>query len=118
MEFPIQSYLRRAAGRGRDTQQAGPFLATFTSQNTNPFLNYAIPDEGASPSPEDIASLIAVHQQRQRIPRLEYIPQTAPAVEPALLAADFCVEERMPLMICSPEQLQHPSLPAGIELLV
>lgn len=117
MEHLIQSYLRRAASRGRDTQHIGPLLATFTSQNTNPFLNYAIPDEDASPSPEDIASLIAAYQQRQCIPRVEYIPQAAPAVEPALLAAGFCVEERMPLMICSPEQLQPPLLPSGIELL-
>lgn len=117
MEHHIQSYLRRAATRGRETQQVGPFLATFTLQNTNPFLNYAIPNEGASPSPEDIASLIAAYQQRRCIPRLEYLPQIAPAVEPALLASGFHVEERMPLMTCSPEQFHQPPLPPGVELL-
>lgn len=117
MEHHIQSYLRHAATRGRTTQRIGPFLATFTPQSTNPFLNYAIPDEGTSPSPEDIASLIAVYQQHKCIPRLEYLPQLAPAVEPALLASGFRVEERMPLMNCSPEQFHHPPLPTGIELL-
>ncbi|HYU77064.1 MAG TPA: GNAT family N-acetyltransferase [Ktedonobacteraceae bacterium] len=117
MEHNIQSYLRHAATRGRDIQRIGPFLATFTPHSTNPFLNYAIPDEGTSPSPEDIASLIRVYQQQKCIPRLEYLPRRAPAVEPALLAAGFHVEERMPLMICLPERLHHPPLPAGIELL-
>lgn len=41
----------------------------------------------------------------------------APVVEPALLAAGFRVEERMPLMICSPERLHYPPLPAGVDLL-
>jgi ribosomal protein S18 acetylase RimI-like enzyme len=117
MEHHIQSYLRHAATRGRDTRRIGPFLATFSPHSANPFLNYAIPDEGASPSPEEIASLITVYQQRKRIARLEYIPRLAPAVEPALLASAFRVEERMPLMICSPEQFHHPPLPMGIELL-
>lgn len=117
MEYQIQSYLRRAAARGRDTQHIGPFLATFTLQDPNPFLNYAIPDEGAAPSVEEIAALITVYPQRQRVPRLEYLPQAAPDVEPALLASGFHVEERMPLMICSPEQFHQPPLPAGIELL-
>lgn len=118
MERQIQSCLRHAATRGRDTRRVGPFLATFTPRNANPFLNYAIPDEEAAPSPEEIASLIAVFQRRQCIPRLEYLPQVVPAVEPALLASHFSVEERMPLMTCSAEQFHLPPLPADIELLI
>lgn len=114
----IQSYLRHAAMRQREVHHSGPFLATFTAHSNNPFLNYAIPDQDAAPSPEDIVSLIGIFQQRSRIARLEYIPSLAPAVEPALIAAGFTVEERMPLMVCTRERFSSPPLSSGVELLV
>ena len=48
LERRIQDALRHHAPRGRDTEQIGPFLATFTRDTTNPYLNYAIPDEGGT----------------------------------------------------------------------
>ena len=117
MELGIQGYLRRAAGRGREVEGVGPFLATFTPGSANPFLNYAIPDEGAVPALEEVAALVAAFGRRQLVPRLEYLGQLAPAVEPALLAAAFSVDERMPLMVCAAERFRLPALDAGIELL-
>ncbi len=118
MESRIQSYLRTVACHERETARVGPFFATFTPKNPNRFLNYALPDDGATPSPSDVAALIAAYEQRGRMARLEYIARLAPAVEPALLAAGFVVEYRLPLMICYPGQEQALLPPAGIEFVV
>src|SRR5919198_4606718 len=95
----IQAYLRVAAPRGRDSERIGPFLATFNRDSDNPYLNYAIPDDGATPSADDVAALVNAYRARARKPRLEYVSSLAPAVEPALLAAGFEVEGRLPLMV-------------------
>jgi GNAT superfamily N-acetyltransferase len=115
LESRIQDALRHHAPRGRDREKIGPFLATFTRDTDNPYLNYAIPDEGGSPSPDDVGGLVAAYRARERKPRLEYIPAIAPAVEPALLAAGFEVEGRLPLMTCpAPVEVRAPD---GIELI-
>jgi ribosomal protein S18 acetylase RimI-like enzyme len=116
MESRIQSYLRFAASQGRETQQIGCFLATFTLHDANPYINYAIPDDGAVPTHAEIDALVAAFKERQRKPRLEYLTPIAPDVEAALLAAGFEVETRTPLMICTPGQ-QRLHLPPNIELI-
>ncbi len=105
-----------AAPRGRDHERIGPFLATFNRLDDNPYLNYAIPDDGAAPSAEDVARLVDAYRTRARKPRLEYIPSLAPAVEPALLSAGFEVEGRLPLMTYAGGS--GGSDPEGIELVV
>jgi ribosomal protein S18 acetylase RimI-like enzyme len=118
MDDRIQSYLRKAVSLPRDTEQIGPFLASFSRHSTNPFLNYAIPDDGAIPSLTDVKALIAIYQRRGLKPRLEYITTVAPAVESALSAAGFTVEGRLPLMICTPGSEQLLTVPPDIELIV
>jgi ribosomal protein S18 acetylase RimI-like enzyme len=105
-----------AAPRGRDHEQIGPFLATFNRLDDNPYLNYAIPDDGAAPSADDVARLVDAYRTRARKPRLEYIPSLAPAVEPALLSAGFEVEGWLPLMTYAGGS--GGSDPEGIELVV
>lgn len=95
----IQSYLRVAAPRGRDSVRLGSFLATFNRQSDNPYLNYAIPDDGAEPADAEVAALVDAYRTRSRRPRLEYVAALAPAVEPALVAAGFTAEGHLPLMI-------------------
>jgi hypothetical protein len=102
MESRIQSYLRFAASQQRDTEQIGPFLATFSRHSANPYLNYAIPDDEAAPSLADVNALIAAYSVRGRKPRLEYVAKLAPAVEETLISAGFTVEGRLPLMTCTP----------------
>jgi ribosomal protein S18 acetylase RimI-like enzyme len=118
MESRIQSYLRVAASHQRDTEQIGPFLATFSRSNDNPFLNYAIPDDNAIPSSADVAALIVAYEQRSRQPRLEYIAQLAPAVEKVLIDAGFGVEGHLPLMTCTPKSKQSLPVPPGVELIL
>ena len=86
--------------RWRESVRIGPFTATFDPDEDNRYLNYAVPDDGAEPSPDEVAELVAAYRSRVRLPRLEYIPQLAPAVEPVLLAAGFMAEGRLPLMTC------------------
>jgi ribosomal protein S18 acetylase RimI-like enzyme len=88
------------AVRWRESVRIGPFTATFDPVEGNRYLNYAVPDEGAEPSADDVAELVVAYASRDRTPRLEYIPQLAPAVEPVLVAAGFEVEGRLPLMTC------------------
>jgi GNAT superfamily N-acetyltransferase len=118
MDARVQSYIRLAASRWRDTEQIGPFLATFTQSSNNPYLNYAIPRDAAAPSSLDVAALVSAFERRERTPRLEYLPRQAPAVEAALITAGFRVEGRLPLMICAPESVHALSPPPGIEILV
>jgi ribosomal protein S18 acetylase RimI-like enzyme len=118
MDATIQAYIRSGVVRGRDSAQIGPFLATFSRRSDNPYLNYAVPTEGATPSSADVAALIAAFRQRERTPRLEYLISVAPAVELALLTAGFVVEGRLPVMVCTPSSRQDLPLAPGIELVV
>ncbi|MEA2573089.1 MAG: hypothetical protein QOH93_387 [Chloroflexia bacterium] len=114
----IQEYLRFAAGHGRDVERIGPFLATFSTHSDNPYLNYAIPDDNAAPSPDEVAALVKAYNKRRRRPRLEYISALAPLVEGVLTSAGFVVEGRLPLMTCSPGSEQDMPTPDGIEFVI
>ncbi len=116
MSERIQAYMRKAAALDREVERIGPFFATFTAHSDNTFLNYAIPDAGAEPTPEDARALIEAFRNRERVPRLEYLPGLAPAVEPSLLAAGFTVEDRLPLMDCPPDGIVDQPVPEGFEL--
>jgi hypothetical protein len=97
----IHAYLRAAMAARRATERIGPFVAAFDEASSNPFLNYAIPDDGATPCEDDVRQLVAVFRARRRTPRLEYLPEASPAVEPMLLAAGFVAEGRPMLMTCA-----------------
>ena len=114
----IHSYLRVAAPRGRDQQRIGPFLATFHRSSDNAYLNYSIPDDGARPAAADVSALVDAYRRRARKPRLEYIQVLAPEVEPALLAAGFEAEGRLPLMLYrgNADADLDKAPPGGIEL--
>lgn len=111
----IQDALRHHAPRGRETEQIGPFLATFSRDSDNPYLNYAIPVEAGTTTAAEVEALVDAYRSRRRKPRLEYIPSTAPAIEPVLLDAGFEVEGRLPLLMCATPVRGEPS---GIELVM
>ena len=98
----IQQYLRGAAARERDVERVGPFVATFAPGDAMPYINYAIPEDGAQPTAADVAALAEAYRRRERLPRVEYLPSVAPAVEAALIAGGFVVEARLPGMVCIP----------------
>lgn len=112
----IQQYLRAVTPIGREHERVGPFLATFDPHSDNPYLNYAMPDDGAEPSDYEVAMLVDAYARRHRRPRLEYIPDCAPAIEQALLAGGFSVEGRLLVMATDARQLGAGPEPQGIEL--
>ena len=110
----LQRYLRAAASRGRTTARVGPFLVTISESTDHPFLNYAIPDDGAQPSPEDVRALVAAFAARARVPRLEYLEPSAPASLAALVAGGFAVEGRLQAMTA--ERAVEVPVPAGYSI--
>ncbi|HEX5823258.1 MAG TPA: GNAT family N-acetyltransferase [Candidatus Limnocylindrales bacterium] len=114
-DLAITAYLRRSIVAGRDNERIGPFLASFSRTTKNQYLNYAIPDDDASPTGADIDALARAYETRGLRPRLEYLPSCAPRVEEALLAGGFSPEGRLVLMLAGADQA--PALPDGIELL-
>jgi GNAT superfamily N-acetyltransferase len=111
----IQGHLRASiAGRA---QRVGPFLITFEPDTATAGRNYAIPDDGATPSAADIAALVARFAALGRTPRLEYV-DPAPAVDAALAAASFIVENRYPLMTIAPGELADPPMLGGLEVVL
>lgn len=114
----LQSHMRRAAAAGRMTEQVGPFLATFSADSTSPFHNYAIPDDGAAPSSSDVDGLTDAYARRDLLPRVEFMAETAPAAEQALLTAGWSAERRIPVMLCPPDSAIAVPSPDGIELVV
>jgi ribosomal protein S18 acetylase RimI-like enzyme len=115
MHARITAYLRAVAPLGRETEQLGPFFATCTPDDDNPYLSYAIPDDDAAPTPASVAALVQWYLDRRRIPRLEYLTSSTPLAEPALVAGGFTAEGRLPLLTCRPADLDTSPDPSGIE---
>jgi hypothetical protein len=97
----VHAYLRALAGDR--APRVGPFVLLLDTNDAGPYRNYAVPDDGAEPTPADIDALIAAFADRERKPRLEYLATVCPRVEPALLDAGFGVEARLPVLTCVPE---------------
>ncbi|GIH14654.1 GNAT family N-acetyltransferase [Rugosimonospora africana] len=111
----VAGYIRASFGR-RSNERIGPFLASFDRYSANPGRNYAVPDDGARPLPDDVAALVDTFVHRGRIPRLEYVPQSAPRVEAALRTAGFTVEGRVPVLVSRPGSLPDRPAPEGVTL--
>jgi predicted GNAT family acetyltransferase len=107
----IQAHLR--ASIAARAERVGPFLALITPDTPIPGRNYAIPDDGARPTPAEVAALVAYFRHRDRQPRLEYL-RPAPAVDAALTAAGFTTTEAYAVL--EQADLTQPSAPDGIEI--
>lgn len=114
MDFDVQIHARTLALRSPDHYRVGPFTVRHNVNWSLKYANYAIPDQGAEPTPDELDALVAGFRERDRMPRLEYLPSWAPAVEPALLATGFTVENRAPLLACAPGDLLPPKPVAGL----
>jgi len=112
----VQIYVRATAPRGRETERIGPFLATYTPGTGHPMLNYAIPDDGAAPTPAELEELTDAFTRRELRPRLEYFSDVAPELEGLLRNAGYELERRVPLMICAPGDRIDRAAPEGVRL--
>ncbi|MFE6935126.1 GNAT family N-acetyltransferase [Streptomyces sp. NPDC057699] len=116
MDTAIQNYARTLTLRSPDHYRVGPFTVRHNPSWELKFANYAIPDQDAEPTVRDIADLVAAFRAHDRLPRLEFLPAWAPAVEPALLAAGFTVENRAPVLACTADGLLTPEPVDGLHV--
>jgi ribosomal protein S18 acetylase RimI-like enzyme len=95
MHLRIQRYLRAVIGLEREPVAAGAFTLYVHPTEDHPFLNYAIPDEGAEP--DDGAALTAAARERGLVPRIEAVEHEAPWVRDL---PGFELEGDLRLMTC------------------
>lgn len=114
MDVDVQTHARTLTLRSPDHVRVGPFVMRYNPDWSIKYANYAIPDQGAEPTAPELDALTAAFRERDRMPRLEFLPTWAPAVEPALLAAGFTVENRAPLLACAPGELLPPKPVEGL----
>lgn len=112
----IHAYLRAAGQASRPSVRTGPFLALLHPRSSNPFLNYAIPDDDAEPTAADAAALAQVFREHDRTPRLEYVHQAAPAVRERLVSAGFVFERELPVLMATPDDLTPVPAPVGFSV--
>jgi ribosomal protein S18 acetylase RimI-like enzyme len=108
----LQAFLRTAAQTGRAVVRIAPFTVTLDEGDPLRFLNYAIPDDGAKPDADAVAAMRRAFREHDRLPRLEWVEEAAPAVAPALAAQGMIEELRTPLMTCTPDDLV--AAPSGV----
>ncbi|MFF7446733.1 MULTISPECIES: GNAT family N-acetyltransferase [unclassified Streptomyces] len=111
MDTQVQSFAVINLRRRPVVVETGGFVAGFTPDTDNPYMNYATPLPGTAPTARDVAALIGAFRERGLLPRLEFVPQAAPAVAPALRAAGFGTEAAHEYLVCTPRTLVLPQSP-------
>ena len=112
----VQAYLRAVLADNHQLYATDYFDVFLHDDSDHPFSNYAIPRDGAEPTEDAIHEMIVVMEGAKRVPRLEYLPATAPAAEEALLAQGFVEELRTPLMSCTAGKLKEVEVPEKVTL--
>jgi ribosomal protein S18 acetylase RimI-like enzyme len=95
MHQRIQRYLRDRVAAEREPIPAGAFTLYRHPTEDHPFLNYAVPNEGAEP--DDGSALAAAARERGLIARVEAVAPCAPWVRDL---PGFTVEDELALMAC------------------
>ncbi|MER6282328.1 GNAT family N-acetyltransferase [Streptomyces sp900105245] len=108
MDIQVQRFAVTNLRRRPVVVETGGFVAGFTPDTDNPYLNYATPLPGAEPNEQEVAALIGIFRERGLLPRLEFAPQAAPAVAPALRAGGFGIEAVHEYLVCTPHTLMLP----------
>ncbi|CAM5467760.1 hypothetical protein GCM10010329_31640 [Streptomyces spiroverticillatus] len=109
MDTNVQSFAVHNLRRRPEPLEIGGFVAGFDPSTRSPFLNYATPLPGARPTSRDVADLIGAFRARGLVPRLEFAPDGAPAVEGALRRAGFTTEAVHSYLVCTPDTLAVPT---------
>lgn len=112
----VADYMSADVSRRPGHLRIGPFLVGLNPHTASLGHNYAVPVNGASPSPAEISELIAVFERHHRTPRLEYVTGAAPAAEAALIAAGFALDQRLAMLACLPGAAIVLPAPEGIEI--
>ncbi|PYC77409.1 GNAT family N-acetyltransferase [Streptomyces tateyamensis] len=118
MDTNVQNFAVANLRRRPLVVETAGFVVGFDPGTTSPYINYATPVPGAEPTAGDVAELVEAFRGRGLKPRLEFAPDAAPAVEPALREAGFTVEAVHEYLVCTPQTLTAPRTAAGEALLV
>lgn len=116
--FDVQLHAYLRAGFGSRACQVGPFLVVIDNHDASRFRNYAVPDDAATPTPNEIETLAAFFTERGRTPRLEYLPGPCPGLEAALVDVGFRSERRLPILTCCPTDAAALSADEPIEVML
>ncbi|MBM4458977.1 MAG: hypothetical protein FJ011_14650 [Chloroflexi bacterium] len=130
--------MRRAAELTHETVELPPFALFFDPHDPLRFFNYARPIEPIGQAASNLrqaqssgrgastgigcdlsAALVALRQAfeaRNRLPRLEFVPEYAPGLPAALKAAGFVEEGRNPLLVCTAETFRPAPVVPGLEI--
>jgi predicted GNAT family acetyltransferase len=109
----ITAFIRESR-KAHELPRVGPFALLLTGATRLRFLNYAIPDDGADPDESELDALVAAFRAADRMPRVEFLPSVAPALESRLTAHGWTQEARLPLMTCTARTAREPRVPDGI----
>jgi ribosomal protein S18 acetylase RimI-like enzyme len=113
VDVDVQSFAVANLRRRPAVIEVGGFVAGFDPAIPSPYINYATPLPGACPGDRDIAALVGAFRQRGLTARLEFAPDAAPAVEPALRRAGFTTEAVHEYLVCTPGTLAPPAEGTG-----
>ncbi|MGV9311272.1 GNAT family N-acetyltransferase [Streptomyces sp. NPDC003691] len=113
MSADVQNFAVAHLRRRPEVAEVAGFVVGFDPGTASPYVNYATPLPGSRPADGDIAALVAAFRGRGLVPRLEFAPEAAPAVAPALRRAGFGVEETQEYLVCAAGGLVVPEGPAA-----
>jgi ribosomal protein S18 acetylase RimI-like enzyme len=111
----VQASIRAVNAADRESVPAGPCTLYRHRTSDHPYLNYAVPDAGASRW-QGIGDLRATFEALGLRPRLEFIAECAPGLEVALAAGGFELEARIAVMTCPAGGLVEVPPPAGVTI--
>ncbi|MFZ0666206.1 MAG: GNAT family N-acetyltransferase [Acidimicrobiales bacterium] len=114
----IGGYVRRYAEQQREVERTGPFLATFGRHSNGPYLNYAVPDDGAVPTRTDIERLVSLYEERDLRPRVELVRSLSPSADFELRQSGFELDGSFPLMACTSESMRQVVHPGSVRIVL
>jgi GNAT superfamily N-acetyltransferase len=109
----VQTSIRAVNAAERESIVVGPFTLYRSRATDHPYLNYAVPADGATEW-EQIDALREAFAARGLQPRLEFVAECAPGLEEALAAHGFQLQARIPVMTCPEEDLREVPAPPGV----
>jgi hypothetical protein len=109
----VQASIRAVNTAERESIAAGPFTLYRNRASDHPYLNYAVPNAGAT-AWQGIDALRAAFAEQGLTPRLEFVAECVPGLEEALAADGFELQGRYPVMTLPAEELREVPAPDGV----
>ena len=102
------------SAQSRTIIDCGPFRALLDPTSDMIWINYAVPIGAIDDAQATTAALLELRRafaQHQRRPRFEFNALPWPALPSLLESAGFVIQERHPLMICTPPSFRRFAAP-------